>query len=740
MAKFIPSIEKIKQFTVQPTEGEWALLRFLEQTLDDSFEIYFNPFLNGDRPDVVIMRQGGGVLIIEVKDWDLDLYNLDDKKHWHLAYPKNEKEKRAYIKSPIDQADQYKKNLYNLHIENLLEMNIKNPNMWSVVASGVYFHNASHKQVIGKIVTPYSGEKGYQKFLKHIVLLGNDDLNKDHFMSILKRSHILSYYPSQLFTTELYNSIHHLLLPPLHTQNQGVFISRYDGRLKRQNPTIPMYSKKQDELIYDEQKRKEWRVKGVVGSGKTTMLAAKAVQSYRELIDMGICKPKILILTYNITLKNFIHDKLQKVHEDFEWSSFTILNYHQFINAQLNNLGIDFRKEEDESDANFFARYYDNYQLFNEYKEYTERFDVIFIDEIQDYKRVWMDIIKDCFLFQGGEYPRSGYYLLGDVKQNIYNRGTEGKDVSTNVRGVNTLDTCFRSEMKIKDLALGFQRNFFSGKYEIDDTLTAEQDSLFFGQNLQQGYLNYMYLQNGDPIKSVFNIIDGNIKNKVNNVAINDITVLGAEMKFLQLFETYYRYKTGLRTSTMFETYEQMYLQGIKSKSNIAPVNLRKCLTELIKRDKDRNPDTGERQIAVLFSAYEMYQRFPDVFQTRLEEKCKEYKTSLHDFIVVMNRYEQDFAVFRNAVFADNYKYIRDNKKFNFWMNTGNIKISSIHSFKGWESDTVFLILQKHFDGDPTFNELLYTGITRTRSNLIVINLGNAEYHEKMKRLIDTYK
>ena len=80
MAQFIPSLEKITQFTVQPTEGEWTLLRFLERTLDDSFEVYFNPFLNGDRPDVVIMRRGGGVMIIEVKDWDLDLYTLDEKK------------------------------------------------------------------------------------------------------------------------------------------------------------------------------------------------------------------------------------------------------------------------------------------------------------------------------------------------------------------------------------------------------------------------------------------------------------------------------------------------------------------------------------------------------------------------------------------------------------------------------------------------------------------------------------
>lgn len=44
MAQFFPSIEKIKLFAVSPTEGEWALLRFLEQTLDDSFVVYFNPF------------------------------------------------------------------------------------------------------------------------------------------------------------------------------------------------------------------------------------------------------------------------------------------------------------------------------------------------------------------------------------------------------------------------------------------------------------------------------------------------------------------------------------------------------------------------------------------------------------------------------------------------------------------------------------------------------------------------
>ena len=72
-------------------------------------------------------------------------------------------------------------------------------------------------------------------------------------------------------------------------------------------------------------------------------------------------------------------------------------------------------------------------------------------------------------------------------------------------------------------------------------------------------------------------------------------------------------------------------------------------------------------------------------------------------------------------------------------MNSGTIKISSVHSFKGWESEVVFLLIEGK-GAETSFDELLYTGITRTRSNLIVINLGNEEYHENMKQLIETYK
>src|SRR5690242_10257944 len=120
MATFYPDLARIKSSIVQPEEGELYLLNFLRDNLDDSFEIYFNPFLNGDRPDIIIMRKNYGIMIIEVKDWKFTNYYLDERKKWRLA------QNHAYLKSPLDQVLQYKENMYNLHIENLLEKKIKN--------------------------------------------------------------------------------------------------------------------------------------------------------------------------------------------------------------------------------------------------------------------------------------------------------------------------------------------------------------------------------------------------------------------------------------------------------------------------------------------------------------------------------------------------------------------------------------------------------------------------------------
>ena len=72
-------------------------------------------------------------------------------------------------------------------------------------------------------------------------------------------------------------------------------------------------------------------------------------------------------------------------------------------------------------------------------------------------------------------------------------------------------------------------------------------------------------------------------------------------------------------------------------------------------------------------------------------------------------------------------------------MDTKHLKLSTIHSYKGWESPTVILILAPEYKGDkmqytvkPDENnaELIYTAITRCKENLFILNCGNEKYHQ----------
>lgn len=545
MAIFIPSIEQINKFKVPPTEGEKTLLTFLGSALDDSYEVYFNPYLNGDRPDVVIMRKGNGVMIIEVKDWNLANFTLNEKKKW--VYTQN----NSIVKSPIEQVLRYKNNLFDLHVDDLLEKKINNIRYFNIVACAVYFHCASQKTVDDLLITPFLNDTKYQTFLKYnIDLFGADGLNIERFKNILAKRYLSAEQHSFLFTEDIYSSFKRLLSPSVHLKSQGKPYS---------------YSPKQKEIIYGKWENGELkvnleqRIKGVFGSGKTTVLAARAVQAYKRAMKRTL-NPRVLILTYNITLKNYIHDQMNRVDEDFRLESFTILNYHTFINAELNNLNIEFEipkdVQQDDNIGDYLERmYYSNVQLFEEHQSEIVKYDAVLIDEIQDYHRAWMEIIKRFY-----RHPEGDYVLFGDVKQNIYGQPTAHKDVVTNVKGVNELKYCFRSELKVRDLAQAFQHDIFRDKYDLDDFEDSGRNGELNLTINKDGYVNYMYLQETYHIVALYNIVRGNILNKASNISANDITILGYTTQLLKTFDAFYRYNSREKTNSMLETIESMYM------------------------------------------------------------------------------------------------------------------------------------------------------------------------------------
>ena len=65
------------------------------------------------------MNKDAGILIIEVKDWKLDHYELNPKNNWIL------KKDGTQISSPLWQVQNYKENLFELHSEALFEKKIR---------------------------------------------------------------------------------------------------------------------------------------------------------------------------------------------------------------------------------------------------------------------------------------------------------------------------------------------------------------------------------------------------------------------------------------------------------------------------------------------------------------------------------------------------------------------------------------------------------------------------------------
>ena len=88
-----------------------------------------------------------------------------------------------------------------------------------------------------------------------------------------------------------------------------------------------------------------------------------------------------------------------------------------------------------------------------------------------------------------------------------------------------------------------------------------------------------------------------------------------------------------------------------------------------------------------------------------------------------------------------NWKFNRDfealerTRKQLFTTDKRCLKISTIQSFKGWESPSVIVILESDLTlNNTTFRPMspqtIYTAITRARENMYVINIGNDTYHD----------
>ena len=67
----VPSRDELDRLPTPLTTGERTVLDFFDEHLPDGWEIYYNPHLNGVRPDFVLLNPSVGIAVYEVKDWRL---------------------------------------------------------------------------------------------------------------------------------------------------------------------------------------------------------------------------------------------------------------------------------------------------------------------------------------------------------------------------------------------------------------------------------------------------------------------------------------------------------------------------------------------------------------------------------------------------------------------------------------------------------------------------------------------
>ena len=602
---------------VSPFSKKISLL--LDASLTEEDIIVLKPNIQGDTPEMVIAEPNRGIIILDTFNEDIEIYefpkeensNKDSVRNSNIL--KNRKTGDEII-SPINKISYYQDNLINKHLNGLVDKLIDNSSVLSIVVKIIVFSQNSTKDAREK----------FKSNRKYTLIFGNDIFdNEEYKKQFIECTRIKK--KNAYFDDYVFRSLMQKLTPKWHSYKEGKYI-------KLTKPQISLSKSAANT------KRK---ISGVAGSGKTQVLVTRA--AYSQVRTGG----KVLILTYNVSLANYIKYRLGEVRADFAWDKIEVSYYHQF-----------FRTMAYKCNKHVHFNSYEDFSFFAASEMQIQKYEAIFIDEVQDYDAEWLRILFKYFLVENGEFV-----VFGDPKQNLYHRPT---DVNGDMLIGGVIGGTWNHELNeshrfgnpmLEDLFAKFKQAFLPSPEDY------KKRPIQIDMNHSIKYANIGRITTFNETKEIAKYCR-NICSKF-SVEEKEVIVLSQNSDILRDVEYSYRMLTSKKTSTTFLPYE-LY---------------NKLLDKYIIKD----PSTA------------------------------------------------------NAIYG--FKRDKDNadheRKLKFTMAAEGMKFSTIHSFKGWEADTVILILEpvtnhvEPYSTSTTCNtpELIYTAITRARQNLFIINLGNSTYH-----------
>lgn len=419
MASLVPTLEQIEKLPKALEPGERALMDALLELLDDDWTIYVQPFLNGLQPDILIFSEQGGLGIFEVKDWNLDNYRVSAGGMWSVYNSKQDRWHEDAARCPLAQVKHYKDSISRYELPELDAEAALDNHLYALIATFVYFHNHTTKEAMVKTAS-------LQEQYPYVAVFGRDWLHHDKLDRFLRQHRLEKGSPFTEFMQryQLGQRLRNALSYPEH------------GRLEVSDILFDL-PKEAKPLLLNGPGRK--RVIGSAGSGKSLILARKAVSA----AESGQI---VLIVCFNITMVNYLRDVVRRL-------------------ARLRS------RDGDDPGRRILVRHY--HRLFPDGEELKDPevkalapFDVVLIDEGQDFSREW--ILKLYELTRG----RSAHVMLmEDDRQNIYGVDTAARGAVPGIAGrPNELKRSFRLGHDIAAVANRLialsQRQFESGELE----------------------------------------------------------------------------------------------------------------------------------------------------------------------------------------------------------------------------------------------------------------------------------
>ena len=255
------------------TEGEEKLLNVLKNSPRfDGWTVFEQPHIDSIKPDFILLNPKKGVIIIEVKDWNL---NLDIYESG--GYIKGT-DGRLHKKDPVEQVETYKNCILKSDLNNSEDFVSKNNDYYGCIETVVYFHGASKEQALS-----FCSNNTYTKIWTDDDIDNINDINKklDHRQYTWALEVIQSKYNKDgLLENMVSQLIKNLQYADYNYERKAPF--------KLVGEQLELAKLKQNSI-------RRWG--GVAGAGKSLVLAEKAARALKK-------DYRVLILTYNITLRH----------------------------------------------------------------------------------------------------------------------------------------------------------------------------------------------------------------------------------------------------------------------------------------------------------------------------------------------------------------------------------------------------------------------------------------------------